>query len=89
MKTAPSTCVGMFRAFVALATIAGLIVGWVDRQCGGHLQTALVGAVLMFAGSAFLGGLTLTEIAEDTRAIVQNERLPKIVHNNYHHRFPF
>ncbi len=61
MKTMP-TCVATFSALVVLATIAGLIVGWIDRQCGGHLQTALVGAVLMFAGSAFLGGLVLTEI---------------------------
>ncbi len=62
MKTTPLTYVGTFSALVVLATIAGFIVGWVDRQCGGHLQTALVGAILTFAGSAFLGSLALTDI---------------------------
>ncbi len=62
MKTASLTYLGTFSALVILATIAGFIVGWVDRQYGGHLQTALVGAILTFAGSAFLGGLVFTEI---------------------------
>ncbi len=62
MKTTPLTHVGTFSALVVLATIAGFIVGWVDRQCGGHLQTALVGAILTFSGSAFLGSLVLTDI---------------------------
>ncbi len=62
MKTASLTYLSTFSALVILATIAGFIVGWVDRQCGGHLQTALIGAILTFAGSAFLGGLVFTEI---------------------------
>jgi hypothetical protein len=62
MKTTPSACVGTLSALVVLATIAGFIVGWVDRAFGGHVQTALLGAVLAFAGAAFLGGLVLNEL---------------------------
>ncbi len=62
MKSTPLTYVGTFSALVVLATIAGFVVGWVDRQYGGHLQTALVGAILAFSGSAFLGSLMLTDI---------------------------
>ncbi len=53
MKAKLFTCAGTFSALVLVATVAGLVGGWVDREYGGHLQTALIGAVLMFAGSTF------------------------------------